>query len=73
MKRVNITRDVVSRQNIATTSTQTAKPIVEPVKSEETDATSQDVQGSETNQKDEQTLPATPKRGRKTQGDKEEV
>lgn len=73
MKRVNITRDVASRQNIAATTTKTETPIVEPVKSEETDATSQDIQGSETDQKDEQALPAAPKRGRKTQGDKEEV
>lgn len=72
MKRVNITRDVVSRQNIAATSTQT-EPIVEPVKTEETDATSQDIQGRETNQKDEQAIATAPKRGRKTQGDKEEV
>lgn len=73
MRKVNINRDVASRQNIAATSTKTEQPIVEPVKSEETDATSQDFQGSETNQKDEQALPVPPKRGRKTQGDKEEV
>lgn len=69
MKRVNITRDVVSRQNIATTSTQTEKPIVEPVKQEETNAQSEDSQGSEDDKEHAQPLPTTPKKGRKTQGE----
>lgn len=73
MKRVNINRDVVSRQNIAAAASTKTEPIVEPVKTVETDATSQDIQGSETDQKDEQAIPTAPKRGRKTQGDKEEV
>ena len=68
MKRVNITRDVVSRQNIAAASTRT-EPIVEPVKTEETDAQSEELQGGENDPKHDQTLPTTSKRGRKTQGD----
>lgn len=69
MKRVNITRDVVSRQNIATTSTQTEKPIVEPVKQEETNAQSEDSQGSEDDKEHAQPLPTPQKKGRKTQGE----
>ena len=70
MKRVNINRDVESRRTIATSPTaQTEKPIVEPVKQEETNAQSEDSQGSEDDKEHAQPLPTTQKKGRKTQGE----
>lgn len=70
MKRVNINRDVQSRQNIASHSaTKTEKPIVEPKKVEEEHGKSEELQGSEDNTQDNQSIRQPQKRGRKTTGD----
>lgn len=76
MKRVNINRDVRSREQIATVAQPTIQVepiIVEPLKTEEADAKSEEIQGGEIDPQSEQTITATSKRGRKTKRNKEEV
>lgn len=70
MKRINIQRDVESRHKIASKE---SKNIVEPIKTEETDAKSEEVQRNETDQKTSDIAPITQKRGRKTKGNAQKV
>ena len=72
MKRVNITKDVRSREQISSAAPQStgiveSKTNVEPQK-QESDAKSEDVQRSETDTQSEQAVAITQKRGRKTTG-----
>ena len=70
-KRVNITRDVESRRNIA--ALKPAKPIVKPTKAEKSDAKSEKIQGDANNQASPEHESTTTKRARATKGDTQKV
>ena len=76
MKRVNIQNDVESRSRIASATPQI--PAIEPekavtIKPEETDAESQEIQGSAADTEPAPVTDTPPKRGRTAKGDKEKV
>ena len=70
MKRVNIQRDIDSRQKIAFKESLT---IVEPIKTKTSDAKSEEIQGCETNEITSDIIPTTKKRGRKTKEHVQEI
>ena len=71
-KRVNITRDVESRRNIAALKP-AVQPIVKPTKAEKSDAKSEKIQGDANNQASPEHESTTTKRARATKGNAEKV